>query len=442
MAAVELSIAHCSSPGACDGEVGQRSLGVGTPDLLQLAASKLLVADFEKRSKDYDGVLAEREHEVAEAEALAQKRARIPDISQRRVAQLRFEVAERRAALSLGARLSGWDVLVYGVTGRLSRLADITDWRGYELLAPTSSYLPKVFSAVDFSFLVTGVIGLICVIGGSIAVATERQEGTLPLLLSQPVARPAVVLGKVVAIYLLAAALCGLCLCSYLIPIASSDVLLFDWRAASLLTLYGTSVAYGGAMGTWGVAIAARAAIVRSTLVSVVFWVMSVYCWQVISGEVASLLVEAPEEDHYMRQSREIYRDNYAHGRRWEVIGLTNRLDTERHRRVLTWQRTAAMLVRLSPAGATELALEQTCGTGYERAMAFAFQLLHAQAEMATYHADLLKEGTHGETQLPVFTGVGGRGQEDHGSPLLSVCSLLLSSLVAGVLGVTRFSKA
>ena len=407
-----------------------------------LAASRLLVTDFEKRSKDYDRVLAEREHDAAEAEAIAQRGARHPDVSQRRAAELRFAVAERRAALSLGARLTGWDVIVYGVTGRLSRLADITDWRGYELLAPTSSYLPTVFSAVDFSFLVTGVLGLICVIGGSMAMATEREEGTLPLLLSQPVPRPAIVLGKVLSIYLLAAVLCGLCLCSYLVPIASSDVLPFDWRAGSLLSLYGTSVAYGGAMGAWGVAIAARAAIVRSALVSVIFWVMSVYCWQIISGEVASLLVEGPEEDNYMKESREIYGDSYGHGRRWEVIGLTNRLDAERHRRVLTWQRTAALFARLSPAGATGLALERTCGTGYERAMAFAFELLHTQAEMAAHYSDLPTEETYSGSQLSTSTGVGGGGQEDQSSPLWSISSILLSSLGAGALGVARFSRA
>ena len=406
-----------------------------------LAASKLLVADFEKRSKDYDRVLAEREHDVAEAEAFAQRGARHPEVSQRRAAELRFAAAERRAALSLGARLTGWDAIAYGVSGRLSRLADITDWRGYELLAPTSSYLPTVFPAVDFSFLVSGVIGLVCVIGGSIAVATEREEGTLPLLLSQPVPRPAIVLGKILSVYLLAAVLCGLCLCSYLIPIASSDVLPFDWKAMSLLSLYGTSVAYGGTMGTWGVAIAARAGIVRSALVSVIFWAMSVYCWQIISGEVASLLVKGPEEDNYIRESREIYRDSYGHGQGWEVIGVTNRLDAERHRRVLTWQRTAAMFARLSPAGATGLALERTCGTGYERAMAFAFELLHTQAEMAAHYSDLPTEETYSGSQLSTSAGVGGRGQED-GPPLWSISSLLLSSLGAGALGVARFSKA
>lgn len=297
--------------------------------------------------------------------------------------------------------------------------------------APPNPMLPS-FAALDWSFIIGMVASLMAVLLTYDAISGERQRGTLRLLMTHPVPRDAVLLGKFLAALLTVGLplLAGL-LVSLLILHTSGHVGLdrADW--IRLLLILALSLIYVAVFVSAGLLVSTwirRPALGLLTLLLI--WVLSVELVPGALGILGMHLIEPVSPLEMERESRELTQSFYEKMRAslvdqpspsqapddgqiladWATLfndfqerdrQIKDRAVDRQLRRV----RFARQLTRLSPTAIFHYALEALAGTGFPHYDAFVrqarryrsrfveFVLQEDRADPDSPHVYFVKEG-------------------------------------------------
>ena len=240
----------------------------------------------------------------------------------------------------------------------------------------------RLFTRPDLVYIVAVVLSLLSLIAGHDAISREREEGTLKLLLSGPVPRDAVILGKgiggfaSVALPLLTSLLAAAFVHLIVSPIPLSPD---GWARLGWISLVAT--AYVAAFLFLGIFI--------STLVerSATSLIVGLFAWTLLAlllphlGPILARRiapVETSSELAARKRSMEAVlrprlREKYrSQGRRWrawllirnEIARETASLDQERRRAMIRQLSLGRAISRVSPAGAFIFGTTEVSGTG------------------------------------------------------------------------------
>jgi ABC-type transport system involved in multi-copper enzyme maturation permease subunit len=269
---------------------------------------------------------------------------------------------------------------------------------------------------IDWSFVIRMVLSLAAFLLGYDAVCGERRAGTLKLVLTYPVARWKVFMGKLLALWsCLAVPFLGAAILSLIvtrlggIPLQSEDL-----AKAGLVAL----------VGLWALLLSALVALLISSLardsatslsILVWLWVTAVIVVPAVGGLLAHRRHPLPSESEIGREMKEvdqrIAREHAGREGQWRPLtwAAADGFDWERRsaaaeserfaqkeevrRRVLEHKleqaRLARTLASLSPASLTEDLAERLTGTGLARDASFLAQARAFRPVLADWLRDL-----------------------------------------------------
>lgn len=263
------------------------------------------------------------------------------------------------------------------------------------------------FPAPDFVYVVKIVLSLVALLFGFDLVTREREDGTLKLMLSNPVSRAAVLAGKwlgnflsVIAPVLLVIAL-GIALLSL-----DPDI---DWTAFALgrlALIVGTSVAYIGLFLSLGLFVSAATRRSASSLIILLLaWAALVFILPNLGTLLARQVVEVPSVRAMTEKRNQIWtRDRllgFSDPNGWDarIKPLNEELDRlgEDYRiRFERLVRLAKTLNRLSPAANYVYAATEIAGTGIGEES-------RLKQEVVRYKNRVLAEGDLHDKGAPAF---------------------------------------
>lgn len=265
---------------------------------------------------------------------------------------------------------------------------------GSPQVPPSTGIVPD-FVEVDWVFVTGFCLSLMALLLTYDGVCGERGDGTLRLLLSGPVPRHAVLLGKFAAAWaVLASALAVGLAVSLLILGLTGPVALDGALWARVALIYAASLLYLASFVGLGLFISARSARPSSSLVSLLLvWTVLLVLLPNTTAGVASSFQE-PEADWKAHQSqldalmagRQIWnqRNPVAEGERpprefvqvfsdflEARLRLERPFEEDRLRRQLEPVELGRTLNRVSPYGTFQFAMESLAGTGLPRHLRF-----------------------------------------------------------------------
>jgi len=250
---------------------------------------------------------------------------------------------------------------------------------GIEVRAGQSSgnVVYAFFPAPDFLYVVRVVLSLVALLFGFDQISREREQGTLKLLLSGPVSRAQVLLGKWLGNFL------SLAVPFLLVTLLGTAVLLFDpdvrftagqiGRLGLILALALLYLAFFLSLGMLVSALTRRAA--TSVIVLLFVWALLVFVLPNLGTLVARQFVSVPSvralsEKREQTWTREVLlgisREGDLAGH-WRTIGLENdRMEEDYRLRFERLVRLSRTINRLSPAAGFLDAATGIAGTGID----------------------------------------------------------------------------
>ncbi|MFH1706703.1 MAG: ABC transporter permease subunit [Planctomycetota bacterium] len=246
----------------------------------------------------------------------------------------------------------------------------------------------KLYLSPDFAYIVNIILSLLAFLFVFDAICGEKEDGTLKLMLSYPVPKVAVILGKWLGGF---ATLMGPVLVStlfWMIIVTASNTVSFDTETVTrFFTIVGVSVMYVGVFFCLGMFISALTASSNTALLVCFFvWVI----WIVVIPNAAPVAAKVLAPIPSRQVIEELKKDADAElGRRIaeaqrsmlsysdELQKLTDELKAEAEAekqhieafydtRVRRQSRITGLLARLSPAGSYMFAVTTVAGTGLE----------------------------------------------------------------------------
>ncbi|HEX3552560.1 MAG TPA: ABC transporter permease subunit [Thermoanaerobaculia bacterium] len=251
---------------------------------------------------------------------------------------------------------------------------------------------------IDWSFVIRFVLSLTAFLLGYDAVCGERRAGTLKLVLTYPVARWKVFMGKLLAIWsCLAAPFLGAAALSLIAArLGGIPFHLEDLAKAGLVAVVGLWTIFFSALVALLISSLARDS---STSLSILawLWVTAVIVVPAVGGLLAHRLQAIPSEGEIGQEmtaiDQRIAREHAGRERQWRPLKWAaadgfawERASAEAERRrfvlkeevrrqvlqrKLAQARLARSLASLSPAALTEVLAERLTGTGLERDASF-----------------------------------------------------------------------
>lgn len=327
-----------------------------------------------------------------------------------------------------------------GVHDVLGSRAELDPHLPPRLSGGTSDRTPilSLFGTLDYAFLIQVVFGLFALLLSFDLVSGEREAGTLKVILSNPVARSQLILGKLVGgslVLLLPVVLATLIGLLFFTPLAGVELSDGDWLR--ILGIVGLSILYLLMMFLAGlfVSILTRQR-VTSLLVLLIAWVVLIFVVPRSAATLAQHLQEIPAGEEVAAQLREIREDEankyraraqqYAQENPLYTIQtlppelqVANRrqmdeaveerssqvfraVDAAQNRQVAV----AANLARLSPATAYRLAVTDLASTGVSRHQQFLRSLDEYRRQFVGHFDELERRGVttvSDFSDVPVF---------------------------------------
>lgn len=295
-----------------------------------------------------------------------------------------------------------------------------------------------LFGKLDYAFLIQVVFGLFALLLSFDLVSGERENGTLKVILSNPVARSQVLVGKLIGgsvVLLLPVLLATVLGLLFLTPTAGVDLTGTEWlRVLGIVALSGL---YLGMMFLAGlfVSILTRHR-VTSLIVLLIAWVVLVfviprsaatlaqYLQEIPSGEeVAAQLreIRADEVEKYRTRAQEFVQENPLYSlqtlppefqvdNRRQMDEAVEERSSQVYRAVDAVQNRqvalATNLARISPATAYRLAVTDLAGTGVHRHQEFLRRLDDYRREFVGFFDALERQGASSVSDfsdVPVF---------------------------------------
>ena len=228
-----------------------------------------------------------------------------------------------------------------GISTNVATRAPIRLWERYMGEFGTSSVrenpLLNSFSTMDFCSILALVLSLFALLFTYDATSGERESGTLKLMLTQPIGRWKVLLGKLCGVCLTLLPMIVFCfLLSVLIIVLSRQVILSpsDWLRVAML--FGVGLVYFGLFMLIGVLISC---LVRSSSASIVLclfaWVFFSFIVPSLSNSLATRMIAMPSHED-LRQSKDEL-DNEFKEKYWNYA---QSLYQENGRGAFSWSQT------------------------------------------------------------------------------------------------------
>jgi ABC-type transport system involved in multi-copper enzyme maturation permease subunit len=233
------------------------------------------------------------------------------------------------------------------------------------------------FPAPDFLYVVRVVLSLVALLFGFDQISREREQGTLKLLLSGPVSRARVLLGKWIGNFL------SLAVPFLLVTLLGAAVLLFDpdvrftagqlGRLGLILALSLLYLAFFLSLGMLVSALTRRAA--TSVIVLLFVWALLVFVLPNLGTLVARQLVSVPSVQAMSEKREQTWTREVLLGLRrdgnmaehWRTISLENgRMEEDYRLRFERLVRLSRNINRLSPAASLLDAATGIAGTGID----------------------------------------------------------------------------
>ena len=274
-------------------------------------------------------------------------------------------------------------------------------WDIIDIWAPKASQLLKT-QAVDWVFIIGGLLSLMALLFTFDAFTSEKERGTLKLVMAQSLPRHTLLLGKFLgAMLALALALSLAVVVNLLIVLALSQVNLGFVEGGRIVGMVGLSLLYLACFVGLGLWVSIRSSTTRSSLVGVLLlWTCGVLLWPATGGALAArVLVSEFEEELVLGYG---FADKYTPDQQ-KLNDLMNKLrnrdlrnpqkvrqlaDAQRAVRQLRQDRedrflahslgeveNARHIVRLSPMGCFQYGMEALAGTGLARHKSFVEQV-------------------------------------------------------------------
>ncbi len=308
--------------------------------------------------------------------------------------------------------------------------------------------LLSTFITIDWVFIIGVLLSLAAFLFTHDAIVGEKESGTLKLVMANSLPRHTLLSGKFWGAMLVLIGVLLLCVVlNLLIVLTLADLSLDFSHAVHIGVMVLLSVVYLAGCTSLGLLISAHSSSRRGSLTTVLFvWVSMVLLWPQMGKTIAELF---HEEVHELEHTKHVYEHGdgtftwhpirgYAHGLADEnnnpldptfIKELSSALRSERthHQELanaLLWRRVqqvnlAQNIVRVSPMGAYQYAMEAIAGTGLPRYRHFIDQarnyaqrfeenlLALDRADSRSLHIPLVKNGLSTQKveleQVPVF---------------------------------------
>ncbi|MGA2261744.1 MAG: ABC transporter permease [Acidobacteriota bacterium] len=266
------------------------------------------------------------------------------------------------------------------------------------------------FDSLDWAFIVTALLSFTAIVLVYDAVNGEKQRGTLRLIMSQPVSRATILLGKYLsAVIVLLLPLTAGVLLNLLIIVLSGAVRLDADQAWRVVISYLLSTVYISIFVLLGLFLSARSKIPVVALVTgLLAWVLLIVVIPAAGNLIARGLVRLPTEDRIEEdaeraygEAAEVYNQRHPHPDNWIMSGRWSPGEPllrafEAHQawgRVFqAWQDSKVAQVKwgreiasFSPAGLLIEALESTVESGITHYENFQKSARRYQQELASY---------------------------------------------------------
>ena len=274
-------------------------------------------------------------------------------------------------------------------------------WDIIDIWAPKASQLLKT-QAVDWVFIIGGLLSLMALLFTFDAFTSEKERGTLKLVMAQSLPRHTLLLGKFLgAMLALALALSLAVVVNLLIVLALSQVNLGLVEGGRIVGMVGLSLLYLACFVGLGLWVSICSSTTRSSLVGVLLlWTCGVLLWPATGGALAArVLVSEFEEELVLGYG---FADKYTPDQQ-KLNDLKNKLrnrdlrNPQKVRQLADAQRAvrqflqdredrflahslgevenARHIVRLSPMGCFQYGMEALAGTGLARHKSFVEQV-------------------------------------------------------------------
>ena len=273
--------------------------------VLVILGTLIQVSDLEKRLEDYDAGGARVQEASARAKIFFDVRLGVG----RRPPALAFLCAGQDRSMphfsEMGVLSPPFGALGIPVYSGVYALSAATGYsRRLSVHLPGENPLMAGLQAVDFAFVVSTFLSLLALLLSFDGITGEREEGTLPLVLSHPVSKAAVLLGKAVGgIACLAVAITVSLAAALVVGLQSPGIALSatDWLGVGLLFLAGLVFL----AGLFVLGLLVSAAVRRSAtalIVLLLIWTAAVVLIPNGSPFVASLASPTTPDRQYLSQ--------------------------------------------------------------------------------------------------------------------------------------------
>ncbi|MFC1543186.1 ABC transporter permease [Candidatus Neomarinimicrobiota bacterium] len=159
----------------------------------------------------------------------------------------------------------------------LPEIATSTIFMNYPEIKERENYLLKKYSDIDWVFIISLILSFIALIMTFDCISSERERGTLPLVMSNSIPRHMVILGKYISAILtmMIPLIIGLLLNIIIVSISGSVINASQWGQIAIFL--GVSILYISIFLLLGILISSRSAKSSSSIVALLFiWVVIV----------------------------------------------------------------------------------------------------------------------------------------------------------------------
>ncbi len=271
-----------------------------------------------------------------------------------------------------------------------------------EIVSRTNFLFPR-FADIDWTFIISLILSFVALLMTFDSLSAEKERGTLGVIMSNPVPRNRLILGKYISgmLTLMIPLFIGLLLCLIILNV-SGLAIVSGGQWLNILVFVGISMLYLSVFVLLGMVVSSRSAKSSSSIVLLLFiWVTVVVIIPSAGRIVAEKLVKVPTRSDVERQIKEagdeIWHNCDRYGKNagsWGGSDLKadwinppararlfnaladsrNRINDEYINKVIEQISLGRNVTRVSPTVVYQCATETIAGTGVAR-----FQRLHSQ---------------------------------------------------------------
>ena len=363
--------------------------------LFLLNALVFVGSDYRERMAAYTKQVAQAQEKLREhAASLSKLAVEGPGTIYRRPSPLAFVASGHEKALPVA--VEGRSRGGYGWGSKNFRYNWSDPWAlKYADLRYRANAMLNAFLEIDWAFIIGVVVSFVAVVFTYNAVCGEREDGTLRLMLSNPVPRDTVLLGKSIGAFLSIAVPVGIgMLLNLLIVLLSGQVELGagEWARIGLIGAF--SAVYIALFVWLGLTVSARCQRSATSLLLLLFvWTVVVVLVPNTLGSIAAGIEKIPSAKAFDRQRSQAIRERDKPDglydaspsetppkpealTRWsrylnDGVAVYTRMTDARLDAQFRQVESARALMRISPAAVYQYTLEALAGAGFARHRAF-----------------------------------------------------------------------